>query len=185
VKQWPEKVIAKRRKWLLRLMKNCKDTRMKERFQTILLFLDQYQPEEIAKIINRTTATVYNYINAYLKNGLKGLRIKRPPGRPDFLSEEQRSSVYNTVVYKVPKDVGFPVEMNWTAPLVKKWIKQEFDIEFSNRGALRLLHSLGLSCTRPTYSLAKADPQKQDVFKKNVSSGEKPPAKWISGSNSV
>jgi putative transposase len=182
---WPEKVVKKRIKWLLRLMKNTKDTRMKERFQTILLFLNNYPPEEIASIINRSSSSVYNYINAYLKNGLKGLRLKYPPGRPCFLQEEQQNQVYNTVVFKVPKDVGFPVEMNWTAPLVKKWIEQEFGVAFSVRGVLRLLHSLGLSCTRPTYSLAKADRQKQEEFKKNVCGAENTAAKWVSGPDSL
>ena len=181
----PEKVINKRIKWLLRLMKKSRDTRMKERFQTILLFLNKYPPNEIATIINRRTTTVYNYINAYLKGGLKGLRMKRPPGRPGFLNDEQRMAVYNTVVFKVPKDVGFPVEMNWTAPLVKKWIEQELGVKFSVRGVLQLLHSLGLSCTRPTYSLAKADSQKQEDFKKNFSKDKKPSAKWVSESDPI
>ena len=74
--------------------------------------------------------------------------------------KNNEAKVHKIVVLKVPKDVGFPVEMNWTAPLVKEWIEQEFGIKFSVRGVLRLLHSLGLSCTRPTYSLAKADSQK-------------------------
>ena len=39
-------------------------------------------------------------------------------------------------------------------------------ISYSKRGALWLLHSLGFSCTRPTYTLANADPQKQEAFKK-------------------
>jgi putative transposase len=181
----PEKVINKRIKWLLRLMKKSRDTRMKERFQTILLFLNKYHPNEIATIINRRTTTVYNYINAYLKGGLKGLRMKRPSGRPRFLNDEQRMAVYNTVVFKVPKDVGFPVEMNWTAPLVKKWIEQELGVKFSVRGVLQLLHSLGLSCTRPTYSLAKADSQKQEDFKKNFSKDKKPSAKWVSESDPI
>jgi len=165
INNWPEKVLNKRLKWLLRLMKKCRNTRMKERYETIRLFLLKYSPREIATIIARSTSTVYNYINAYLKAGLKGLRPKYYPGRPCFLNEEQQQKVYDTVAYHVPKDVGFPIEMNWTAPLVKKWIEQEFGIKFSVRGVLRLLHKLGLSCTRPTYSLAKADPKKQQEFK--------------------
>lgn len=162
---WPERVIKKRIKWLIRLMKKCKDTRVKERFQTILLFLNQYQPKEIATIVQRSLSTVYNYINLYLSLGLKGLRPKHSPGRPCLLTGDQQKKVYDTVAFCVPKDVGFPVEMNWTAPLVKKWIGQQFGVKFSVRGVLRLLHHLGLSCTRPTYSLANADPQKQQEFK--------------------
>lgn len=168
IKQLPEKDIQKRIKWLKRLMKSCKSPRMQERCQTIYLYLQNYSKEEIAQITGRGLTTVYRYINLYLKLGLKGLRMKHSPGRPTFLNEEQQQKVYDVVANKVPRDVGFPVEMNWTAPLLKKWIKQEFGIEYSLRGALNLLHTLGFSCTRPNYTLANADKQKQEQFKKTL-----------------
>ena len=70
------------------------------------------------------------------------------------------------ITEKTPEDVGFPAEMNWTAPLVSEFIFQQFQVRYSNIGALRLLKELGFSCTRPTYTLANADPDKQETFKK-------------------
>lgn len=54
--------------------------------------------------------------------------------------------------------------MNWTAPLVRDWIKQTFEISFSERGTRDLLYRLGLSYTKPTYTLEKADATKQVAF---------------------
>ncbi|MCL6570918.1 MAG: winged helix-turn-helix domain-containing protein [Bacillus sp. (in: Bacteria)] len=58
--------------------------------------------------------------------------------------------------------------MNWTSGLINKWIKQEFDVRFSEKGTRTLLYRLGFSHTRPTYTLAKADPEKQEAFKQEL-----------------
>lgn len=165
--QLPPKLIARKIKRLKRVMNSCKVLRLKERLQAIFLYLQGYAIKEIALIIGRGIPTTYRYINTYNEGGLKALRMKHSPGRPCLLTEEQRQQVYHVVANFVPKDVGFPVEMNWTAPLLQEWIKKTFGISYSKRGALWLLHSLGFSCTRPTYTLANADPQKQEAFKKN------------------
>lgn len=167
VDQLPEEIIQKRLKRLKRRMTSCKDSRMRERYQTIYLYLQKYSKGEIAKIIGRCLTTVYKYINLYIDSGIKGLRMKHSPGRPTFLTEEQKQKVFDVVANHVPKEVGFPVEMNWTGPLVKKWIEREFGIQYSIRGIFQLLHNLGFSATRPTYTLANADAAKQQEFKKN------------------
>lgn len=66
---------------------------------------------------------------------------------------------------KKPADVGFPANMNWTSGLVRDWIHKQFQVEYSERGARELLYRLGFSFTRPTYTLAKSDPEKQEAFK--------------------
>ncbi|MHB1654218.1 MAG: helix-turn-helix domain-containing protein [Desulfitobacteriaceae bacterium] len=48
---------------------------------------------------------------------------------------------------------------------MRKWIKREFSVCYSNRGTRDLLYRLKLSFTTPTYTLAKANPIKQEAFK--------------------
>jgi hypothetical protein len=57
--------------------------------------------------------------------------------------------------------------MNWTSPIIRKWIEQEFGVLYSDRGTRELLYHLELSFTAPTYTLAKADPAKQEAFKQD------------------
>lgn len=87
-------------------------------------------------------------------------------GRLSKLTSEQEQKVYKTIVTKTSVNVGFPSEMNWTSPLIRAWIKREFGIEYSDRGTRDLLYRLNLSFTAPTYTLAKADPEKQEAFKR-------------------
>ena len=55
--------------------------------------------------------------------------------------------------------------MNGTAPLVRRLIQNRFGVTFSERGVRHLSYRLGFACTRPTYTLAKADPEKQAAFR--------------------
>jgi putative transposase len=145
-------------------IKANKDLRMHERYQTILLDLHNVSKQDISKLIGRSLSTVYNYINAYRKEGIHGLRLESPSGRPSLLTTEQEQQVYQTVVNQTPADVGFPAKMNWTSPIIQKWIEREFGVSYSDRGARELLYRLKLSFTVPTYTLAKADPVKQEAF---------------------
>jgi len=66
----------------------------------------------------------------------------------------------------VPADVGFTATYNWTAKIVKEYIQKTFNVNYSISGVTTLLHRLGFSYTRPSYTLKKADPEKQEQFKK-------------------
>ena len=87
----------------------------------------------------RTVATLYNYSKAYREHGMHGLQIGHPPGRHRLLSAEQEQQVYEVVTNQTPVDQGFPSQMNWTSPLVRKWIEQKWDIRYSDRGTRDLL----------------------------------------------
>ncbi|MNB86898.1 hypothetical protein D3C75_338580 [compost metagenome] len=129
----------------------------------MLLLGDSY--ERISEVTGRTVATLYNYSKAYREQGIEGLQISHPPGRHRLLSTEQEQQVYEVVTNQTPADQGFPSQMNWTSPLVRKWMEQKGGIRYSDRGTRDLLYRLNLSFTKPTYTLAKADPQKQEEFK--------------------
>ena len=49
-----------------------------------------------------------------------------------------------------------------------QYVKKQFGVEFSERGMRDVFYRLRLSYTRPTYTLAKADPVKQEAFKERL-----------------
>lgn len=55
---------------------------------------------------------------------------------------------------------------NWTAALACTFVEQKFGVLFSSCGMLNFFERLGLTYTRPIYALDKADPQKQEEFRK-------------------
>ena len=98
----------------------------------------------------------------YLKGIILGL--KRPTGRQRKLTDEQENELCSIITEKLPKEVGLEPYCNWTAPLACKYVKDHYGVTFSERGMRDVFYRLKLSYTRPTYVLAKADPQKQAEF---------------------
>ncbi|SEC09316.1 putative transposase [Paenibacillus sp. GP183] len=148
-----------------RAMRETNDKRLYERYLCICLLLSGYSRKNITEILDRGLDTIGNYIQDYCTSGLEGLNMEHSPGRPALLTLEQEQVLYRTLVEKKPVDVGFPAKMNWTSGIVRKWIKNEFQVEYSERGTRELLYRLGFAHTRPTYTMAKANPEQQEVFK--------------------
>ena len=151
-------------KELKRLSRKTRDPRMKTRYDAVRLSLQGRSKSEIAGILGVTYQTVRNYINAYNESGVECLAIDKPTGRTRKLTDEQEGLLYECISSKLPKDVGFEPFVNWSAPLARQWVMKEFGVSFSERGIRDVFYRLKLSYTRPTYTLAKADPEKQEEF---------------------
>lgn len=145
-------------------MEKTKDRRHFERYQAVYLYLSGYKMKVIAEIINRHRVTVSNYISAYNDGNIAGLTLGHSPGKSPKLSEKQMVDLLKTISTKVPADVGFTARYNWTLALAVEFVENEFNVSYSLRGMSSLLHRLGLSYTRPTYTLEKADSEKQKEF---------------------
>jgi transposase len=141
-----------------------KNARVFKRYQALYLFLSGKPCREIAEIAGITKDTVSSIHQTYRNEGLAGIPDKPKSGRPSRLNEEQRAVLRNVILSKVPSEVGFPSEFNWTAGLIAKYIRREYGYDYSIRGVTGMLDRMGLSYTRPTYVLAKADKQKQEQF---------------------
>jgi transposase len=145
-------------------MKQVKDRRMYERYQAIYLHLKGTSMTAIADILNRNRMTVSSYIHTYKNGGLTALQLEYSPGAPSRLTKEQRDQLKQTVAYSVPHEVGFTAKHNWTLELIAAYVERQWGHRYSLRGISKVMERLGLSYTKPTYTLAAADPEKQRQF---------------------
>jgi transposase len=141
-----------------------KKVKIFKRFQALYLYLSGKTCKEVAKIVGLNKCTVSEINQIYKNEGLAGIPYKPPAGRPPKLTKEQQASIKEIILNKLPVDVGFPAEFNWTAGLIAKYIEREYGFDYTIRGITKMLERLNLSYTRPTYVLAKADKQKQEQF---------------------
>ncbi|SHL79942.1 putative transposase [Anaerocolumna jejuensis DSM 15929] len=152
----------------LNLIKKAMDSEKKvrvfKRYQALYLFLSGKTRKEVAQIVGVSPNTVTNVYTAYKTEGLAGIVDKPILGRPTRLTNEQQAELKLVILSKIPSEVGFPAEFNWTAGLIGKYIKCKYNYDYSIRGITKMLDRMGLSYTRPTYVLAKADKQKQEQF---------------------
>jgi putative transposase len=150
---------------IYRAMKSEKKTRIYKRYHSLYLYHSGKTCKEISQILGFTEKTVSTLNQTYYKEGLKGIPDKPRTGRPKRLTEVQESELRDTILNKLPQDVGFPSDFNWTADIIAKYIKLKYQYDYSIKGITLILKRLGLSYTRPTYVLAKADKEKQEQFK--------------------
>lgn len=148
-------------------MNTTKSTRMQQRYQVILLHLKGYQNIQIADIVGRCEHTVGKYINTYKKHGIGALIIKPREGAKPKLTPEQEAILIQTVSTKTPDQVGLSPYKSWNSKLVCLWVKEQLDVSYTNGGMRDMLLRLGFSYTKPTYSLAKANSEKQETFKED------------------
>lgn len=145
-------------------LKHEKRRRMFERYQTIRLYLLGHESNQIATSIGKSEYTVKEYIRAYRKHGLDGLIMRFSTGAPERLTKEQQAQLKQTIIDSLPNEVGFTAKFNWTLEIIASYIRREFERDYSIRGVSKMMHRLGLSYTKPTYTLAAADKEKQKEF---------------------
>ena len=155
-------------------MKQNKDKRMHIRYLVIINHLHGLQNTDIALNTGLCAHTVGTYIRKYKNGGLNNLVPGLHPGAPRRLSKEQEQQLVQVITTTTPDEVGFPFRKNWNCVLIKEWVKNNFGIKYCNTGMLYVLYRLNLSFTRPTYTLASADPQKQEEFKQRFELLKKP-----------
>ena len=152
-------------KELKKLMKTTRNKRLYIRYQTITLHLRGYSNKHISHIVDLCGHTVGTYIRRYKENGIAGLVPIKQTGKPKRLTDEQEKELVKVITTKTPDEVGFKNRKNWDTNIACKWVSDTYNVEYTSRGMLDVLYRLDLSYTRPTYTLAKADPKKQEEFK--------------------
>ena len=145
-------------------IRHTNDRRMYERLQAIHLWLLRVPVKQIAQMLCRSDRTIRTYIRAYKNSGFEGLEIKYAPGKSCRLTAEQRDELKQVMISQVPADVGFPAKFNWTLQIIAQYIERVYGFQYSLRGASKLMERMNMSYTRPTYTLAAADPEKQQAF---------------------
>ena len=101
--------------------------------------------------------TVSKYIKLFEIGGLEELlKYGKGSGKPPKLNEQERNLLSEKILL-TPKEAGCGESVNWTSKLVQEFIQKEFKAKMGLTGIQALLHRMGFSYTRPTYTLARAD----------------------------
>jgi len=149
---------------LKKVIKENKIKRMHIRYMVIYHHLMGISNVNIASMNNLCDHTVGTYVNAYKQNGIQGLKMGKSTGAPRLLTREQENLLVEIITTKTPDEVGFFPRKNWDSNIIRQWVLKNLNVKYTQRGMLEVLYRLELSYTRPTYTLVKADPKKQEEF---------------------
>ena len=125
---------------LKKILRTTDNKRLHIRYHVLILHYRGYTNIHIASIMDIDAHTVGKYIRSYENEGIEGLKMGKSTGTPRFLTQEQEQKLYEVITTKTPDEVGFGYRKNWNANIARKWVFDNFGIEYSNRGMLDVLH---------------------------------------------
>ena len=134
--------------------KKRKDIKNLDKIKAILLLNDGYTYEEIAKILLLDDSSVRRYYEIYSEKNLMGLLETNYVGRSSYLSKKQRNKLKRHLRKYIYPDAKSIIE----------YIKDTFNVTYTAKGIVPLLHRLGFVYKKTKRVPGKADPEAQEKF---------------------
>lgn len=147
-----------------------------ERAHYVLLSDSGKSVSEIAKHLSRNGHTVRLWLKRYLAEGIKGLKTKKPPGRPAKKASAIELQVQE-LLDKSPQDYGYQ-EAGWQINLLRDWFAKQ-GIHACDNTIVKSLNKLGYVYKRFSKTLPENAPtpaQKQARISEIVVEISKRPA---------
>jgi transposase len=144
-----------------KLQKNSK----KALLRAVIMRYQGIHTAEIAKIINRSIASVTIYINKWNTEGIDSL-IDNWGGSTSTFTDEMFDDLRDTVINKSPSNYGF-LSNTWDTHMLSQYIARTFGKEYSSEWIRQMLIKIGFSYKRGQYKPTKGNPELQAGFKKS------------------
>jgi transposase len=146
------------------------DGRAVKRLVAAIAYKQGQSPADIEETFGFSKNNVYEWLDRFEERGLEeALYDESKPGRPSKLTDEQRGAL-DAVLHQSPEEAGYDVQA-WTPQFVKHWLKEHFDVEYTQRHVRRLMDDAGLSWRTARPEHYEADPEEvaefQETFKKS------------------
>jgi len=115
-------------------------------------------PEDVARILGISRATIYNWLSRYRSGGWDALDARKRGGRKRKLDGKALEWIYNAITQKTPDQYRFPFAL-WTSRLVGELIMKRLGVKLSKASICRLLNQLGLTAQRPLWRAYQQSPE--------------------------
>ena len=138
------------------------NARMRMRILAIYHFKLGKNRTQISALLGVARGSVNKWVNAYLAQGIEGLKTKRNSGRPAKLSPQEQQQVSDFVTTNSIKEDGGRL----IAEDVQTFIANTFNVNYSLRNVYYLLHNAGFSWITSRSKHPKQSQEAQETFKK-------------------
>jgi len=141
------------------------EARYDHRLHAILMVAQGMGCRNVAQLLGDSPRTVAYWVKRFEAEGLSGLADADRSGRPSRL-DEQQIQLIELALRSHPSQYGLAGNL-WDGKLLSYFIGQQFGVELGVRQCQRLFRRLGFRLRKPRPLIAKADPERQEIFKKN------------------
>jgi transposase len=143
----------------LRLLARREVGRVSERIHFVLLSDQGKSPPQIADLFGYSAASVRQWLERYLAQGVQGLYDEPRSGRPPQVTSEVQETVVQ-MVQDDPQQEGYLATL-WTIAMLVAALGHKLQVTLSPSALRGALHHLGLRWGRPRLAMPqKVDPQK-------------------------
>lgn len=87
---------------------------------------------------------ITNWVHRFEENGVEGLKDRKGRGRRSALSANQLVRIKSLILTESPEDHGLQSD-KWTGPLLIKWIKNEYGLDYQKAQVYNLLDKAGIT----------------------------------------
>lgn len=137
------------------------------RVQAVLLRKRKQKRVLIAQLVGKSKSVVEDWITAYNKYGLAGLKTKKRITQPRAKLSPKKREIICTLLKKKPSEVGIAPEEYWRMGLVKQVVERETGVVFSSENSYRkLLNEAGLSYQKVEFVDKHQNQKVHNGFKK-------------------
>jgi transposase len=128
-----------------------------QRWLAVQRVWEGYSVEEVAEFLGVASRSVRRWVQAFRKQGARGLQARPVSGRPRKLTRSQEKIVLRWL-RDSPTEFGFATEL-WTAARLAQLIQQEWDVSFHPRYLATWLRARGLTPQKPQRVPRERDPE--------------------------
>ena len=140
--------------------------RYDHRLHAVLMVAQGMSCRAAAAFLGDSPRSVAYWVNRFEVEGLSGLADADRPGRPRRLNETQLQEIQEALRAS-PSKFGLNANL-WDGKLLSHYIHKRFEVDLGVRQCQRLFRQFGFRLRKPRPMIAKADPERQEDFKKNL-----------------
>jgi len=147
-------------------LRGSDEPKFRTRLQIVLMAHRGRPHQDIAADLAIAQRTVQRWLNAYLADGLDGLRSRKAQGKAPSIPMSMAEEI-KTWVIGGPAEQGLD-RANWTYAELADHLKKTKGIRTSRSAVQRFCAKIGIRPYRPTYRYLRADPAKQQKAREEL-----------------
>ena len=148
---------------LKKLFRKELNPRLAARIRAVYLALMDKTAPEIGCLLGYSRRTIQNWIYAYNRQGIEGLKESSGRGSKSKLNEDQMQWLRQCIEQGPTGEDGICV---FHAADIQRIIKKQFDVSYHVRSVRKLLKRLGYSYVSSRPEHPKGNPEQRETLKK-------------------
>lgn len=137
-------------------IKNAKSNWDRTRAQAVWFSSQRRTVQEISALLSVTERAIWNWLDAYRKEGLEGLKRKVYSQRETVVGPKQEERLV-AITRQAPNTVGIE-GYTWNCRLLSDWLDKTFHIRVTDEWVRQILLKHNLRFRRPKLKLTSPDP---------------------------